>query len=124
MFCLHSCSVTSAHTSLSMGVHTYKRTNKEQCKGLDIWARTDVNLILDSFTVLLGLLAALLHWLHCALLHLLHSAHLEGGDDWSVGDVIMLLVMQHLSVKCSERRAPPQFPPRSSPSGPADTLTG
>ena len=25
MFCLHSCSVTSAHTSLSMGVQTYKR---------------------------------------------------------------------------------------------------
>ena len=74
-----------------MGVQTYKITNKEQYKGLDIWARTDVNLILDSVTVLLGLLAALLHWLHRALLHLLHSAHLvmshrEGGDDWSVGD--------------------------------------
>ena len=89
-----------------------------------IWARTDGNLILDSVTFLLGLLAALLHWLHRALLHLLHSAHLEGGDDWSVGDVMMFLVMQHLSVKCSKRSAPPQFPPRSSPSGPAGTLTG
>ena len=88
-----------------------------------------MNLILDSVTVLLGLLAALLHWLHRALLNLLRSAHLAmgdrvGGDDWSVADVMMLLLMQHLSVKCYERRAPLQFPPQSSPSGPAGTLTG